>query len=536
MNVLSAHPLRRATFVAGVAIVVGALGAMPLAASAAPPPAGHTLAANTRFYVPPPAQGSTQQELQLLLHGQFKDAALIADMEATPQAVWLTGETAAEAALPGSLGSQEANFQVQQQVRQALLGAQFQNAVPVFVAYNIPGRDCSEYSAGGAPSDAAYASWISAISSALGNAHAVVLVEPDGLANLPGYCGATYAADFPEITNTTRIDDISSAVNTLEGDPNVAVYIDAGHSAWQTTGNIAEVLTAAGVAKAQGFFLDVSNYQYATNNVFYGSWVSSCIAYATVNEATTQAEALADASTLDSADNNPTGAFNSCANQYWNGGGPTTNIGEQFGAYNGVAMSPYGVWTETSSVQDLNASGIDASFQGLLAGTVPTTHFVIDTSRDGLGPNNMSLYAGAPYDQDSGVISTLESGNWCNPPGSGTGILPTANTSTIPDSLDSYLPAKTSLLDAYLWVKTPGQSDGQCDAAGGVRTWSDAEYTPPISGWPASTAAAFSTFDPLWSLQTNSVFTDPAAGAWFSQQALQLAENASPALNFPFPT
>jgi endoglucanase len=101
--------------------------------------------------------------------------------------------------------------------------------------------------------------------------------------------------------------------------------------------------------------------------------------------------------------------------------------------------------------------------------------------------------------------------------------LPTANTSSV-----------SSLLDAYLWVKTPGQSDGQCDAAGGVRTWSDAEYTPQhIAGWPAITASTFQTFDPLWSLQTGTVFTDPAAGAWFPQQALQLAENANPALRFP---
>ncbi len=97
-------------------------------------------------------------------------------------------------------------------------------------------------------------------------------------------------------------------------------------------------------------------------------------------------------------------------------------------------------------------------------------------------------------------------------------------------TLDSYLPSNPPLLDAYLWVKTPGQSDGQCDAAGGVRSWDDAADTPSIAGWPSSSSAAFQTFDPLWSLATNSVLTDPAAGGWFSQQALTLAQNASPAL------
>jgi endoglucanase len=144
----------------------------------------------------------------------------------------------------------------------------------------------------------------------------------------------------------------------------------------------------------------------------------------------------------------------------------------------------------------------------------------------------MSTYSAAPYDQDAGIISALQAGNWCNPPGSGTGLLPTADTAGVPGPLNSYQTVP-SLLDAYLWVKTPGQSDGQCDAAGGVRTWSDSEYTPSISGWPAVTSSTFQTFDPLWSLQTGTVFTDPAAGAWFPQQALQLAENANPALTFP---
>ena len=32
--------------------------------------------------------------------------------------------------------------------------------VPVLVAYNIPGRDCSQYSAGGATTGDAYKAWI----------------------------------------------------------------------------------------------------------------------------------------------------------------------------------------------------------------------------------------------------------------------------------------------------------------------------------------------------------------------------------------
>ena len=42
-------------------------------------------------------------------------------------------------------------------------------------------------------------------------------------------------------------------------------------------------------------------------------------------------------------------------------------------------------------------------------------------------------------------------------------------------ALDTGVP----LLDADLWVKTPGQSDGQCDAAGGVRAWDYSAYSQP---------------------------------------------------------
>ncbi len=76
------------------------------------------------------------------------------------------------------------------------------------------------------------------------------------------------------------------------------------------------------------------------------------------------------------------------------------------------------------------------------------------------------------------------------------------------------------LLDAYLWVKIPGESDGSCDSAGGARAWDYSQYDP----WNLTTDAAKSLFDPLWGMD------DPAAGVWFPQQALQLAQDANPPL------
>lgn len=109
-------------------------------------------------------------------------------------------------------------------------------------------------------------------------------------------------------------------------------------------------------------------------------------------------------------------------------------------------------------------------------------HFVIDTSRNGRGPwHPTHAY---PDAQD-----------WCNPPGRGLGIRPTANTGV-------------DRLDAYLWVKVPGESDGSCNRG--------------IAG---------SSVDPEWAAITGDVnFVDPPAGQWFPQQARQLAELADPPL------
>ena len=179
-------------------------------------------------------------------------------------------------------------------------------------------------------------------------------------------------------------------------------------------------------------------------------------------------------------------------------------IAQLLGAWQGVALSSMGQWSDTSTDPTLNTSGLNLRY----AGSNPTTPFVIDTSRNGTGPENTALYSASPYNQPAAVIDGLNTGNWCNPQGAGVGPRPTAHTGI-------------ALVDAYLWVKIPGQSDGQCDSAGGARAWDFTMYTK--AGWPTSTAAQ-SLFDPLWGM------VDPAAGAWFSQQALQLAQNANPKL------
>jgi endoglucanase len=422
------------------------LGASGLGASGLGASAGQRgLSPGARIFVPPPSDGAPQQVLKLLKSGDGKDAALITEMEATPRAVWFTSGTPA---------------QVGQQVRQTMAEAAVERAIPVLVAYDIPGRDCAQYSAGGALDQADYQAWISGFAQAIGNRRAAVILEPDALGNVPSNCGLP-ASTYP-FTDAERIAELQYAVGALEHDPGVSVYLDGTHSAWQSVGTMAQRLLEAGVQQAQGFFVNVSNYQPTAELLDYGTWISDCIAMVT-----------------DSSNafyNNPAG----CASQYY----PAT-------------QSDFSTWDLTTQWYAQN-----------MGSAVATTHFVIDTSRNGRGPNGMQAYAAAPYDQPASVISTLAGGNWCNPPASGLGLRPTASTGV-------------PLLDAYLWVKTPGQSDGQCDSAGGARAWDYSDYTQP--GWPA-TASAQSLFDPLWGTD------DPAAGDWFGPQALQLVQLASPAL------
>ena len=437
----------------GLAALVAATTLAPGIAQAASTPAAapdHALATDTRFFVPPPADGSVQQIAQLLKSGDAKDASLIAQMEATPAAVWLTGGTPT---------------QVAQQVRTTMFEASLERAEPVFVLYDIPGRDCSQYSAGGALGTTAYEAWVAAVAHAVGTAHAVMLVEPDSLGNMPSDCGLP-TSTYP-FTNAERFTEIDYAVTALENDPDTSVYLDGTNSHWQQVGNISSRLIQADVADTQGFFLNVSNYQTNAASQDYGNWVSDCIAM------------ISDPS--DWAYNLPA----DCASQYYP-----------------ASVDDFSTWALTNAWYAKN-----------MGGAVATTHYLIDTSRNGQGANTMASYADAPYNQPASVISTLVSGNWCDPTGAGLGLRPTANTGV-------------PLLDAYLWVKTPGESDGQCDADGGVRAWDYTAYTQP--GWPTD-ATAQNLFDPLWGID------DPAAGAWFSQQALQLVQNANPPLTGGFP-
>jgi endoglucanase len=90
------------------------------------------------------------------------------------------------------------------------------------------------------------------------------------------------------------------------------------------------------------------------------------------------------------------------------------------------------------NVSNFNTTANETAYGHKLSAALGGKPFVIDTSRNGLGP--------AP---DSA---------WCNPPGRALGQPPTGQTGD-------------PLVDAYLWIKPPGESDGSCNGAPAAGVW-----------------------------------------------------------------
>ena len=247
----------------------------------------------------------------------------------------------ADAALMDRIASQPVakwmgnwNTDVRRDVANVMSRAAGQDATPVFVAYNIPHRDCGSYSAGGSSNANAYKSWIRQFAAGLSGKPAIVVLEPDAVPQ---------ADCLPASARAERYALLRDAIQVLKA-AHAVVYLDAGNARWKTPAEVATRLASAGIANADGFALNVSNYQSTAANVAYGEQLSKRV------------------------------------------GGK---------------------------------------------------HYIIDTSRNGIGGAN---------------------GQWCNVSGQALGALPTTNTGH-------------ALVDAYLWIKQPGESDGTCNGGPRAGDW-----------------------------------------------------------------
>lgn len=142
------------------------------------------------------------------------------------------------------------------------------NQVPIMVAYNIPNRDCGSYSAGGAASKTAYEEWITGVAEGIGNRNAVIVIEPDALPLLPDCLTSSQVSDLYAMLNYAV-----TQLTTLA--PKALVYLDASHSNWQPYDVMAQRPNLAGVKKARGFALNVSNYRATSELKTFGDNISA---------------------------------------------------------------------------------------------------------------------------------------------------------------------------------------------------------------------------------------------------------------------
>ncbi|WP_221356678.1 glycoside hydrolase family 6 protein [Streptomyces beigongshangae] len=268
-----------------------------------------------------PASDAARQAAEWRRTGRTADALLMDRIATRAQAEWLTG--------PGPRAV----------VRARTTAAAAEGRTAVLVAYYIPHRDCGSHSGGGAPGAAAYREWVDEFAAGLGDRSAYVIVEPDAVAQTVAGCHRV----VPE----ERYALLAYAVDRFERQANTRVYLDAGNSAWHPDPyRLAGPLRQSGIAGADGFALNVSNFQ------------------------------------------------------------------------TDAASSTYGT---------------------TLSGALGGKHFVIDSSRNGNGP-----YTGT--------------NSWCNPPGRALGVAPTTVTGA-------------PLVDAHLWAKRPGESDGTCRGGPAAGRW-----------------------------------------------------------------
>ena len=159
----------------------------------------------------------------------------VRQLATTPQAIWLTEVTAPRG-------------RARKVVRAHVAAAKKKRRTPVFAVYAIPGRDCGSWSGGGLTASQ-YPAWIKEIARGLRGSKAMVVLEPDAVANL-GECEGQ--------GDRARLLRDAAKRLTRAG---AWVYLDGGHSSWLDPAEMARRLKVVGVARARGFATNVSNHR-----------------------------------------------------------------------------------------------------------------------------------------------------------------------------------------------------------------------------------------------------------------------------------
>ncbi|NWA24615.1 glycoside hydrolase family 6 protein [Pseudomonas gingeri] len=208
--------------------------------------------ANDSFYVNP---GSSVAQWVKANPDTPRSAKIQAAIASVPSAHWLTGTSQTTDKLTNA-------------VSQYVEAANKADKTPILVAYNLPGRDCSGgASAGGAANAVEYRDWIDRFINGIGDKPAVIILEPDAL------------ADSECLTQPKRDERLALFNYAVSGfkqrAPSAAVYLDAGNAGWKPSGTMAGYLNAAGMKDARGFALNVSNFYTLDQSRTYGDAINA---------------------------------------------------------------------------------------------------------------------------------------------------------------------------------------------------------------------------------------------------------------------
>jgi cellulose 1,4-beta-cellobiosidase len=383
-----------------------------------------------------------------------------------PTAVWLDRI----AAIAGTTGSSSNGSMG---VRAHLDAALAQGAGYIqFVIYDLPGRDCAALASNGelGPNDlprykSEYIDPIAAIQAdpKYASLRIINVVEIDSLPNLvtntSGQAGATAMCDTMK-ANGGYVNGIGYALNKLGAIGNVYNYLDAAHHGWigwdSNFGPTADIMHQAAVASG------------SVNNVT--GFITDTANYSALTE--------------------PFFTINTSVNG------------------TSVRQSKWVDWNqyvdELTFAQAFRTKLVSVGFNSNIG-------MLIDTSRNGWGgpsrPTKASTSTNVDtYVNESRIDRRIHAGNWCNQSGAGLGERPKA--------------APAAGIDAYVWVKPPGESDGSSslipnNEGKGFDQMCDPAYTGNARNGNSLSGALPNA---------------PISGAWFSAQFQQLMTNAYPPL------
>jgi cellulose 1,4-beta-cellobiosidase len=340
--------------------------------------------------------------------------------------------------------------------------------VVTLVLYDLPNRDCAALATNGeltvansglANYKTSFVDPIAALvtSSRYGNLRIAVMVEPGALPSLVTSTGVTRCGQAQ--SSGAYVQGIQYAVDRLNGSSNVYVYLDAGGSAqlgWPSTlGPAVSLLTSTAAGTARGLA--------GIDGVFVNA-----AGYGPAHE-----PFLAASQTV-----------------------------------SGNAIQSAGFYKWNPQIEE--ATYAAALYAGLVgAGWPSTTGVVLDTSRNGWGGSSRPPGASSAADVNTFVGSSridrrAHRSLACNVSGAGIGAVPQAAPTDSP----------SAHLDAYLWIKPPGESDGSASSS--------------------TTAHPDSSCDPSYTtsygVPTGALANAPGQGSWFATQFTQLVQNAYPAI------